>query len=39
MNLWRWPEGVTGKALSAPVCEDLAAYPIKVEGGTVFIRL
>ncbi len=30
---------VTGKALSAPVCEDLATYPVKVEGGTVFIRL
>ena len=29
----------TGKALSAPVCVDLATYPVKVEDGSVFIEL
>jgi len=29
----------TGKALTPPVCEDLATYPVKVEGGVVFVRL
>ena len=27
----------TGKALGAPVCVDLRTYPVKVEGGAVFI--
>ena len=30
---------VTGKALSAPVCEDLATYPVKIENDIVFVRL
>ena len=29
----------TGRALSPPVCEDLATYPVKVENGIVFVRL
>ena len=29
----------TGKALSAPVCEDLVTYPVKVEDGQVYIQL
>jgi 3-phenylpropionate/trans-cinnamate dioxygenase ferredoxin subunit len=29
----------TGKAKSAPVCVDLVCYPVKVEGGQVFIQL
>ncbi|HSX74967.1 MAG TPA: MocE family 2Fe-2S type ferredoxin [Shinella sp.] len=29
----------TGEAKGAPVCVDLRTYPIKVEGGTVFIGL
>lgn len=29
----------SGRALSPPVCEDLATYPVKVEGGIVFVRL
>lgn len=29
----------TGKALAAPVCEDLQTYPVKVEEGNVFIRI
>jgi 3-phenylpropionate/trans-cinnamate dioxygenase ferredoxin subunit len=29
----------TGKAKSAPVCVDLKCYPVKVEGGQVFIQL
>jgi 3-phenylpropionate/trans-cinnamate dioxygenase ferredoxin subunit len=28
-----------GKALRAPVCEDLKTYPVKVEGGRVFIQI
>jgi len=28
-----------GKALSAPVCENLATYPTKVENGAVFVKL
>ncbi len=28
-----------GKALRAPVCEDLNTYPVKVEGGRVFIQI
>nr|WP_298100973.1 MocE family 2Fe-2S type ferredoxin [uncultured Shinella sp.] len=27
----------TGEAKGAPVCVDLRTYPVKVEGGTVFI--
>ena len=30
---------VTGKALSAPVCDDLKTYPVKLENGDVFIDL
>jgi 3-phenylpropionate/trans-cinnamate dioxygenase ferredoxin subunit len=29
----------TGKAKGAPVCIDLATYPVKVEGGQVLIGL
>lgn len=29
----------TGAAKGAPVCVDLATYPVKVEGGRVFLRL
>ena len=29
----------TGKALSAPVSVDLQTYPVKVEGGRVFVQL
>ncbi|MEW9614429.1 MocE family 2Fe-2S type ferredoxin [Shinella sp. S4-D37] len=29
----------TGEAKGAPVCIDLRTYPVKVEGGTVFIGL
>ena len=29
----------TGKALTAPACDDLRTYPVKVENGTVYIRL
>jgi len=29
----------SGAALGAPVCVDLRTYPVKVEGGTVFIGL
>ncbi|AOF91612.1 Rieske [2Fe-2S] domain, MocE subfamily protein [Sinorhizobium sp. RAC02] len=29
----------TGEAKGAPVCVDLKTYPVKVEGGTVFIGL
>ncbi|GMB80294.1 MocE family 2Fe-2S type ferredoxin [Shinella zoogloeoides] len=29
----------SGEALGAPVCVDLKTYPVKVEGGTVFIGL
>ena len=29
----------TGKALSAPCTEDLKTYPVKVEGGKVFVQL
>ncbi|HEX5513269.1 MAG TPA: bifunctional 3-phenylpropionate/cinnamic acid dioxygenase ferredoxin subunit [Gammaproteobacteria bacterium] len=29
----------TGKALCAPLTEDLRTYPIKVEDGRVFVRL
>lgn len=28
-----------GEALGAPVCVDLKTYPVKVDGGTVFIGL
>lgn len=28
-----------GKALSAPVCENLKTYPVKVEDGAVFIQV
>ena len=29
----------TGKAMGAPACIDLQTYPVKVEGGKVFLRL
>ena len=29
----------TGEALGAPVCVNLRTYPVKVENGTVFIRI
>lgn len=29
----------TGEAKGAPVCVDLKTYPVKVDGGTVFIDL
>ena len=29
----------TGAARGAPVCVDLKTYPVKVEGGSVFIRV
>ena len=29
----------TGEAKGAPVCVNLKTYPVKVEGGTVFISL
>ena len=29
----------SGEALGAPVCVDLKTYPVKVEGGAVFIGL
>lgn len=29
----------TGKALGAPVCVNLKTYPVKVEGGAVFINV
>jgi len=29
----------TGAAKGAPVCVDLATYPVKVEGGRLFLRL
>ena len=29
----------TGEALSAPVCVDLKTYPVKVDGGDVFIQI
>nr|WP_314085669.1 MocE family 2Fe-2S type ferredoxin [uncultured Shinella sp.] len=29
----------TGEAKGAPVCIDLRTYPVKVEGGTVFINV
>lgn len=29
----------TGAAKGAPVCIDLQTYPVKVEGGQVFLRL
>ena len=29
----------TGKALSAPVCVDLKTYPVKIDGGVVFITI
>ena len=30
---------ITGKALTAPAWEDLRTYPVKVEDGTLYIRL
>ena len=30
---------MTGEAKGAPVCVDLKTYPVKVEGGSVFISL
>ncbi len=32
-------EITTGKALSAPVYEDLKTYPVKVEGNAVYIAI
>jgi 3-phenylpropionate/trans-cinnamate dioxygenase ferredoxin component len=29
----------TGKAKGAPACIDLKTYPVKVEGGMVFVRV
>lgn len=29
----------TGKALTAPAYDDLCTYPVKVEDGTVYIRI
>lgn len=29
----------TGEALGAPVCVNLKTYPVKVENGTVYIRI
>ena len=29
----------TGAAKGAPVCVDLKTYPVKVEGGTVFLQV
>jgi 3-phenylpropionate/trans-cinnamate dioxygenase ferredoxin subunit len=29
----------TGKAMGAPVCVDIATYPVKVEGGRVLVRI
>ena len=29
----------TGKALAAPVCVDLVMYPVKVEGGRVWVKV
>jgi 3-phenylpropionate/trans-cinnamate dioxygenase ferredoxin subunit len=29
----------TGKAKGAPACIDLATYPVKVDGGRIFIKL
>ena len=29
----------TGEAMGAPVCVNLATYPVKVEGGSVFISI
>ena len=29
----------TGEAVRKPACVDLATYPVKVEGGSVFINL
>lgn len=29
----------TGKALTPPACEDIAAYPTRVDGDAVFIEL
>lgn len=29
----------TGEALRAPVCENLQTYPVRVEGGRVFIMV
>lgn len=29
----------TGEAKGAPVCVDLRTYPVKIEGGTVFINV
>lgn len=29
----------TGKALRAPVCDDLNTYPVKIDGGRVLVQL
>ena len=30
---------ISGKAKSAPVCVDLRTYPVKVEGGALYIQV
>lgn len=30
---------ISGKAKSAPVCVDLKTYPVKVEGGALYIQV
>ncbi len=32
-------ELATGKAICAPVTEDIAVYPVKVEGGKILVEL
>jgi nitrite reductase/ring-hydroxylating ferredoxin subunit len=32
-------ELTTGKAMCAPVTEDIAVYPVKVEGGKILVEL
>ena len=32
-------ELTTGKAICAPVTEDIAVYPVKVEGGKILVEL
>ena len=29
----------TGKAMAAPVTEDIRTYPVKVEGGEIFVNM
>jgi 3-phenylpropionate/trans-cinnamate dioxygenase ferredoxin component len=30
---------ITGEAKSAPACVNLTTYPVKVEGGRIFVKL